>query len=50
MPDFVLHTTQPLPCPPCPCSFGDKDGSGSDALLQHPLAVLAAPDGTGGGC
>ncbi|KAL4421480.1 hypothetical protein ABPG75_010771 [Micractinium tetrahymenae] len=26
--------------------FGDKDGSGSDALLQHPLAVLTAPDGT----
>ncbi|KAL4855636.1 Protein SUPPRESSOR OF QUENCHING 1 [Chlorella vulgaris] len=25
--------------------FGDKDGSGSDALLQHPLAVLARPDG-----
>ncbi|KAI7838239.1 hypothetical protein COHA_007984 [Chlorella ohadii] len=25
--------------------FGDKDGSGSDALLQHPLAVLTAPDG-----
>jgi hypothetical protein len=27
--------------------FGDKDGSGSDALLQHPLAVLARPDGKG---
>lgn len=26
--------------------FGDKDGSGTNALLQHPLAVLALPDGT----
>ncbi len=26
-----------------------QDGSGSDALLQHPLAVLTAPDGKGGG-
>lgn len=25
--------------------FGDKDGSGSNALLQHPLAVLGLPDG-----
>lgn len=24
-----------------------QDGSGSDALLQHPLAVLTAPDGKG---
>ena len=29
------------------CRFGDKDGVGGDALLQHPLAVLAAPDGKG---
>ena len=27
--------------------FGDRDGSGADALLQHPLAVLATPAGTG---
>eukprot|EP00898_Chlorokybus_atmophyticus_P009221 jgi/Chlat1/92/Chrsp1S03080 len=26
--------------------FGDKDGSGSNALLQHPLAVLCTADGT----
>lgn len=25
--------------------FGDKDGSGTGALLQHPLAVLALPSG-----
>ncbi|GAB4822761.1 hypothetical protein N2152v2_009807 [Parachlorella kessleri] len=25
--------------------FGDRDGTGSNALLQHPLAVLAAGDG-----
>ncbi|CAL8471539.1 g11081 [Coccomyxa elongata] len=25
--------------------FGDKDGSGTGALLQHPLAVLALPTG-----
>lgn len=25
--------------------FGDRDGSGSDALLQHPLAVSLGPDG-----
>lgn len=25
--------------------FGDQDGSGTGALLQHPLAVLATPDG-----
>ncbi|CAL5223491.1 g6016 [Coccomyxa viridis] len=26
--------------------FGDKDGSGTNALLQHPLAVLALTDGS----
>ncbi|KXZ45018.1 hypothetical protein GPECTOR_59g625 [Gonium pectorale] len=26
--------------------FGDKDGFGPEALLQHPLAVLSSPDGT----
>ncbi len=26
--------------------FGDGDGMGADALLQHPLAVLAMPNGT----
>ncbi len=25
--------------------FGDRDGSGADALLQHPLAVATASDG-----
>ena len=25
--------------------FGDKDGSGTGAQLQHPLAVLALPSG-----
>lgn len=25
--------------------FGDRDGSGSDALLQHPLAVSLGADG-----
>ena len=25
--------------------FGDRDGSGSEALLQHPLAVAALADG-----
>ncbi len=25
--------------------FGDKDGSGTGALLQHPLAVLALSNG-----
>ncbi len=25
--------------------FGDVDGTGSNALLQHPLAVAALPDG-----
>lgn len=25
--------------------FGDRDGSGTDALLQHPLAVAALPNG-----
>ena len=25
--------------------FGDRDGIGSDALFQHPLAVLSTPDG-----
>ena len=25
--------------------FGDKDGVGSKAQLQHPLGVLHAPDG-----
>lgn len=27
--------------------FGDRDGGGAGALLQHPLAVLAAPSGKG---
>ncbi|GLC49396.1 hypothetical protein PLESTB_000214800 [Pleodorina starrii] len=26
--------------------FGDKDGFGPEALLQHPLAVLSSPDGS----
>ena len=25
--------------------FGDRDGSGANALLQHPLAVLGLDDG-----
>ncbi len=25
--------------------FGDRDGSGTDALLQHPLALATASDG-----
>ena len=25
--------------------FGDRDGRGSDAQLQHPLAVCCLPDG-----
>jgi hypothetical protein len=25
--------------------FGDRDGSGTNAMLQHPLAVLALPNG-----
>ena len=25
--------------------FGDKDGAGSGALLQHPLGVCGAPNG-----
>lgn len=32
------------------CRFGDKDGAGSDALLQHPLAVVTAPNGKGKAC
>jgi hypothetical protein len=45
---WVLSPCKPTPgfCLP-PRRFGDKDGNGSDALLQHPLAVLAAPDGKG---
>ena len=26
--------------------FGDVDGQGSDARLQHPLAVCSLPDGS----
>ena len=26
--------------------FGDRDGSGTNALLQHPLAVLGLADGS----
>lgn len=26
--------------------FGDRDGIGADALLQHPLAVCASADGS----
>ena len=28
------------------CLLACRDGSGTDALLQHPLAVLALRDGT----
>jgi hypothetical protein len=29
------------------CRFGDRDGTGTNALLQHPLAVLATGGGKG---
>lgn len=29
----------------CGVQFGDKDGVGSKALLQHPLGVLHSPEG-----
>lgn len=43
-----VHSARPKCVCACmlSCRFGDRDGIGSDALLQHPLALCAAADGS----